>query len=224
MCRSSELGLRHECPGPKSEACIMSLVTRFVLFSTLVAAGLAPLQLGRRLRAHIRGKLRRPNMRMPKLENHRPHGPIALALGPISEFERRPLISGYEPMDYAVLSLDESHAGEIGIEKREIEFRIESQLREAHLYDPSARQVLFLHVSLGPDSMYLVSLVLSRKINDMGYGIPGLVDVWRDATFGNHHGAGKEVLDVITEHLGGFLIKYVRANDSSQTSRYSYNA
>ena len=130
-----------------------------------------------------------------------------------AEIERRQLYTACAPMDFRVEDLDSKGVRETGLTRDAIMNAVESRLRAARLFaplekqDPIRQQYLYVNVHMhGP--AFCVNTELLRNVENLGYGLPGVVvTVWKTGGGGTHGGNGRYVSGFVSELLDEFITK-----------------
>ena len=129
------------------------------------------------------------------------------------------LYTACAPMDSVVEQLDPEDLQAIGLTKEDIENAVESRLRAARLFAPTAEQTndkeqfLYINVNITTRA-HSVSVNLQRYLKDLGYGFGGYAIVWHTGSSGTHGGDGQYVLGIVSKHLDRFMASYLRVNEA----------
>ena len=80
----------------------------------------------------------------------------------------------------------------------------------AGVYAPGAGQHLKGDVTLSPKAFTAI-VSLRRQVDDLGYGVPGIVSVWLEGIAGTHKEDAHVVLRRVRRYVEDLLAKYVAA-------------
>ena len=137
-----------------------------------------------------------------------------------NEVERRQLYTACAPTDFVVEALDAEDSQRTGLTEQEIANAVESRLRAARLFTPTAEQTLneeqYLYINANiTDHAFSINVELNRYLKDIGYGFGGYVAVWRTGGAGTHGGNGQYLLGVVSKYLDRFIASYLRVNEAN---------
>ena len=134
------------------------------------------------------------------------------------EIERRLLYTACAPMDLVVEELPPEAPRETGLTQTAIINAVESRLRAARLFVPieeqelGRQQYLYTNVNIS-GSAFSIDVELNRNVEDLGYGLQGVVTVWKTGRVGTHNGDGQYILGNVSRHLDTFIASYLRVNE-----------
>lgn len=120
------------------------------------------------------------------------------------------------PMDFAVEDLAPEGAQRTGLAKKSIEAAVESRLRSAGLFVPLEKQGRgqFLQVAVTISGLaFGIEVRLNRRLDNLGYGVPGYATVWDTGSVGTHGNNGQYILGSVSGHLDKFIASYLRVNE-----------
>ena len=97
-----------------------------------------------------------------------------------------------------------------GLNKEILSDFVEVRLRSLGLFDKTSGQHLHVSVQVaGVD--YIVLMALRREVDDLGYGMPGVMTVWYSAGTGRHVGSTGGVLAEVGRRVLMFAEQYKAA-------------
>ena len=129
----------------------------------------------------------------------------------------RKLYTACAPMDFVVENLEPEESQEIGLTDQAIENVVESRLRAARLFAPSEKQdrKQYLHINVTiVGRAFNINVELRRFLDDLGYGVGGVVEVWNAGGTGTHGGNGQYILGIVSRYLDEFIASYLRVNEA----------
>ena len=133
--------------------------------------------------------------------------------------ERFQLFNECAPIDLLVEGLPDDAAG-IDLTKQRIQTLAESRLRAARLYDAAARYHLYVRVGVLVSNnrrggAFSVEVSYRKLLYDSVSDEYGIAQTWESTAYGMHSRDADYILQAVSEHLDGFVLEYLRANEAA---------
>ena len=97
-----------------------------------------------------------------------------------------------------------------GLDRKILSDFVEVRLRSLGLFDKTSEQHLHVTVQVA-EADYIILMALRREVDDLGYGMPGVMTVWYAASTGQHVGSTGGVLAEVGRRVFLFAEQYKAA-------------
>ena len=132
-------------------------------------------------------------------------------------YARFQLFTNCEPIDLVVEELS-SDAINVGLTRESIQAAVESRLRAARLYDPSAYPYLYVNVHV-VGLAFSSSVELRKPVFD-AYSLEEIsASTWKNSVTGTHGKDSNYITSSLSQNLDYFLLQFLRVNEEACAKR-----
>lgn len=131
------------------------------------------------------------------------------------DFAKFQLYTACQPMTLLVGGLDDD-TEDIGLTEEAVVNAVESRLRAARLYNPSAVENLYVNIAVS-NPAFIIRLEFFKPVIDRHSRMTFNANTWTKGSFGTSTDASY-ILGSLSTHLDAFLVEFLRVNESACNS------